>query len=112
VYTGKQRVSIFAVGLLSSLWAMGAGDAHEDGTEAMYFAPAFAGRLATGLQCGDPLNFERIQHTGGGPLVDFEWRAETGELSFRTRTALAGVTLPERFVTAASDSPAASCESR
>jgi hypothetical protein len=112
VYTGNRTVTIAALVLLGSMWAMAAGDAHEDGTEAMYFEPGIADHPAAGLQCGDPVNFERIQHTGGAPLLDFKWTAETGELSFRTRTAMAGVTLPERFVNAASVPPAVNCESR
>jgi hypothetical protein len=112
VYTGNRTVSITAVAMLGSLWAMAAGDVHEDGTEAMYFEPEIGARAGVGSQCGTDLHVEHIQYTAGGPRVDFEWNAESGELSFRMRTAIAAVTLPEYLLTAASAVPAASCESR
>jgi hypothetical protein len=93
------------------MWAMAAGDVHEDGTEAMYSQPGIPAHSWARSPCGTTLHFEHIQHTGGS-LVDFEWQADTGELSFRMRSAVAAVTLPERFVSAASAAPAANCESR
>jgi hypothetical protein len=105
-------VSIAALTLLGSLWAEAAGDAFEDGTEAMYFAPEVTARSPAGAECGDSMQFERIHLTGGGAMVDFDWEPQTGELSFHARASTARVTLPERFLTAASVSPVPSCESR
>jgi hypothetical protein len=112
VNSGNRSVSIVALTLLGSLCAAAAGDAYEDGTEAMYFAPEVTARLPAGAECADSMQFERIHLTGGGAMVDFDWKPHTGELSFHVRASTARVTLPERFLTAASVSPVPSCESR
>jgi hypothetical protein len=111
VTSGNRSVSVAAFTLLGSLWAVAAGEAHEDGTEAMYLAPVFAAEaVGDAQQCGNRVRFERIQLTSHGRPVDFEWNPRSGELSFSLRTATAGVTLPERFVSAASVPAAPSCE--
>jgi hypothetical protein len=110
VTSGNPSASVAAFALLGSLWAVAAGDAHEDGTEAMYFTPAVAADTFGDAQCGERLRFEKIQFASHGRPVDFEWNPRSGELSFSLRTATAGVTLPERFVSAASVPAAPSCE--
>jgi hypothetical protein len=112
VNSGNRPVSIVALTLLGSLWAAAAGDAYEDGTEAMYFAPEVAAQFPAGVECGESMQFERIRLTGGAAMVDFDWKPHTGELSFHMSASAARVMLPERFLTAAAVSPGPSCESR
>lgn len=108
--SGKPSVSVAALIVLGTLWAPGAGDEHEDGTEAMYLEPEFTARAMESLECGNTLRFERIRHAGGAGPIDFEWEPQTGQLSFHARETAAGIMLPEHFVTAIYVAPVRSCE--
>lgn len=89
---------------------MQAGHVLEDGAEAMFLARDFTADALMASRCAEPLRFEQLGPAGGGRLVDFEWQPETSELKFDVGAANPGVTLPERFVIAASLASSPGCE--
>jgi hypothetical protein len=114
VETGNRLVLIAALASLATVALLGAADAGR----------ATPGpRSCTGdLTAREPeLRFETIDSRtanwqtpdfiAGSGMVNFQWNAITGELSFTTGAAVSPVTLPEDFVKVAAKTALTSCES-
>ena len=108
--SGNGQVSVAVLALLGVLAAAWAGQARKQDVQIRF----------PGRGCTETLQFERLNldEVADQPaliasqsrLVAFDWQPETSELTFRTRAASPAITLPERFVKAASLPHSPNCE--